>query len=96
MQLMTTLAREFNQENLVIVSKAEMRSVERSVEQNNHLAKTRNSTYSADKTGAFCKDQNNNYLYVSHFVSTDDGLKIVYKVDKDLLEEFQSRKQAKK
>ncbi len=81
-------AREYNQENLVEVEKRLFRKILEKINQNYFLDLTSGANWSADRFGARMKLKDQ-YLYVEHFISKPEGgLKLVYKVDKDIHNQF--------
>jgi hypothetical protein len=80
-----SLAREYNQKNLVPVSKIQMLKLEEKINQNYFLGITKNSNLSADSAVRVCKKEDR-ILFVSHFIpKPEGGLQLVYKIDCEIL-----------
>lgn len=90
---MATLALEFNQENLQVITAAQHRRVKERLEQNYFLDLTRNASFCGEASGSFVKNEKR-YLLIKHYTpkqEKDTGLDAVYKVDKDLWKRFEQK-----
>lgn len=89
---MSTLVTEFNQDNLLAISKMQYRRVKQRMESNSfmHIAK---SDYTAGDRKCRVVRSGTRYLLVDHYdaVKPEGGLSIAYKVDKDIWAEFARR-----
>ena len=91
---MTTLAREFSQENLISISKVEYSRIRDALKRNRLLSFSKGSWTGGDKFGWIMKSEPSNqgqYLLVEHYVSkTEGGLALAYKVDAEMYKAFQA------
>lgn len=89
-----SLAREYNQENLVNVNKMQMRKIEEKINHNYFLSITKDSGLFSDRAVRICKNDDR-IIFVSHYISNPDtekgGLKTVYKVDKEIIELYTNK-----
>lgn len=89
---MSSLVTEFNQENLIAISKMQYRRVKKRMESNSfmHIAK---SDYTAGDRTCWLTRAGTRYLLVDHYdaVKPEGGLSIAYKVDKEIWAEFARR-----
>lgn len=91
---MTTLAREFSQENLISISKVEYSRIRDALKRNRLLSFSKGSWTGGDKFGWIMKTEPSNqgrYLLVEHYVSkAEGGLALAYKVDTEMYQSFQA------
>jgi len=91
---MTSLARTFDQNNLVVVDKITFRRITDAIESNSFLSLTRDSTYSRDQAVEIRKNPAGVYLTVVHYspkAIAGTGLNVNYKVDKEIYAAFSKR-----
>lgn len=89
---MTTLVTVMDQDNLLSISRMQFHSVREKMEKNYFLNLTRNTRLHGDRSGNFYKD-GHRYMLLSHFdsVKPEGGLRVAYKVDKELWDAFSTR-----
>lgn len=89
---MSTLLTDINDENLQLISRMQYFSVRDSIEKNHFLNLTRNTRMHGDRFGVFYKD-GSRYMLVNHHdaVKPEGGLRVAYKVDKELWALFSAR-----
>ncbi len=91
---MTTLAREFTQENLISISKVDYRRIRDALKRNRLVSFSIGSWTGADKFGWIMKTEptkQGRYLLVEHYISkTEGGLAVAYKVDVEMFKAFQA------
>lgn len=89
---MSNLVTEFNQDNLIAISKMQYRRVKRRMESNSfmHIAR---SDYTSGDQSCWLMRAGTRYLLVDHYdaVKPEGGLSIAYKVDKEIWAEFARR-----
>ena len=83
-------ATEFNQENLVSITKMEYWRVENAIKAAKLLRFTRNHYYGSSVKVTYYKTDEK-FLLVSHYVKKPEGgLKVAYKCDKEMFQYFKS------
>jgi len=89
---MTSLAREFNQENLTPINKIDFRHIKIAIERNNLLAFSKDAYMGGDKKGWYMKTEQSpegKYLLVEHYTPKEcGGLELAYKADTEMLKVF--------
>lgn len=78
----------FNQDNLVVVDKRTLWAIIRDIEHQQFPVFTANSIAMSDSSVSTRKTADGRYLTVVHYVQHDNGIKLTYKVDKDLYRAF--------
>ena len=93
---MISRAREYNQENLVIIKNLEYTLIKDEINKGNFGTDIKNASYSANSAVSIFKN-NDTILLVSHYESKEGGgLKAVSKADKDLYDKYLKIKETKK
>lgn len=89
---MSSLVTEFNQDNLIAISKMQYRRVKRRMDSNSFMHIAKNDYMSGDRKCRVVR-AGTRYLLVDHYdaVKPEGGLSIAYKVDKDIWAEFARR-----
>ena len=90
---MSSLARDFNQENLVVVKKIDFRFIEEEIKKGSFGLEAKNSNFKGDRAASVRKTEDGKILTVEHYASKEEGgLEIVNKVDQDIYEKFKKLK----
>ena len=91
---MTNLVTEFNQDNLMVITRMQYFQVENRIRTNSFLNLTRNALFSGDCFGNYHKDEHR-YFLVNHYDGVkqrpEGGLTSSYKVDKELWAAFSAK-----
>jgi hypothetical protein len=88
-----SLAKIFDHENLVAISRLQMSALETRIESNYFLDMTRNSTRVGDQAGTIRRAVEGRILTVTHYEPkpiAGTGLNLVYKADKELWMAFET------
>jgi hypothetical protein len=85
-----SLATEYNQENLVVITSLEYHFLEQQINKSAFLSFTKGDSYQgSQKTTIRYIDKPRKFLTVSHYVSKyGGGIKPSYKADKELFEAY--------
>lgn len=78
----------FDQDNLVLVDKKTLWAIIRDIEHQQFTEFTKNSIAVSNSALSTRKTPEGRYLTVVHYVKDETGLKLTYKVDKDLYKAF--------
>tara|TARA_Y100000588_G_scaffold321228_1_gene352297 strand:- start:2727 stop:3047 length:321 start_codon:yes stop_codon:yes gene_type:complete len=94
---MSSLAREFNQENLVVVKKIDFKFIEEEIQKGSFGLEAKNSDFKGDRAASIRKTEDGKILTVEHYESKEEGgLAVVNKVDQEIYEKFEKIKVERK
>ena len=86
---MPSLAREYNQDNLIVIKKLEYKFIEETMNKGSFGNDIKNANYKVDKASSTVKDNEGKILLVEHYEPKEGGgLKVVNKADKDIYEKY--------
>lgn len=94
---MSSLAREFNQENLVVVKKIDFKFIEEEIQKGTFGLEARNADFKGDRAASVRKTEDGKILTVEHYEPKEEGgLAVVNKVDQEIYEKFEKVKAERK
>lgn len=86
---MASLAREYNQDNLVVINKLEYKFIYDEINKGSFGNDIKNANYKSDNASSTVKDDTGKVLLVAHYESKESGgLRSVNKADKDIYDNY--------